>query len=133
MNDKKELVENLRQEWKTMWRSRIDDEVRAESIVNKTYERLFIDRGLILFATRNFKAPEFHDILQKYFTSEETERLNPNSVKGGVRKFIREYITSNKPIKSQREEWILELEKMKEKQQSSHSGRGWLHWSLPKS
>ncbi len=131
--DKKELLENLRQEWKTMWRSRIDDEVRAEGIADKTYERLFIDRGLILFATRNFKPPEFQEILHKYLTFEEAERLNPNPVKGGIRKFIREYIISNnKPCRSQREEWVHELDAMKEKQQLSHGGRGWLHFSLLK-
>ena len=132
-NDKKELVENLRQEWKTMWRSRIDDEVRAEGIADKTYERLFIDRGLILFATRNFKPPEFQEILRKYLTSEEAERLTPDPVRGGIRKFIREYIISNNKLsRSQREEWVHELDAMKKKQQFSHGGRGWLHFSLPK-
>jgi membrane-bound lytic murein transglycosylase B len=133
INEKKELVENLRQEWKTMWKSRIDDEVRAEGIADKTYERLFIDRGLILFATRKFKPPEFQEILRKYLTSEEAERLIPDPVKGGIRKFIREYITANNKIsRSQREEWVHELDAMKKKQQSSHGGRGWLHFSLPK-
>jgi hypothetical protein len=131
--DKKELLENLRQEWKTMWRSRIDDEDRAEGIADKTYERLFIDRGLILFATRNFKPPEFQEILRKYLTSEEAERLTPDPVRGGIRKFIREYIISNNKLsRSQREEWVNELEAMKKKQQSSHGGRGWLHFSFSK-
>ena len=130
MNSKKELVDNLRREWKAMWMSKIDDVVQAESIADKTYEKLFIDRGLILSATRNFKPPEFREILSKYLSSEETERFYPDHIRGGVRKFIREFIVSNKPVRSQREQWISDIYTMKKKQQSKHGGRGWLHYSL---
>jgi membrane-bound lytic murein transglycosylase B len=131
--DKKELLENLRQEWKTMWRSRFDDKVRAEGIADKTYERLFVDRGLVLFATRGFKPPEFHEILRKYLTPEEVERFNPSSIRGGIRKFIREYITVFNKIGAKRvEETRAELENLKSYQQLKHGGRGWMHFSMSK-
>jgi hypothetical protein len=35
--ERKELVENLKRQWKVMWRQRIDDRVRAEGIAEKDY------------------------------------------------------------------------------------------------
>jgi len=124
----REFVDDLRQEWKLMWRSRLDDKVRAESIADKTYQRLFVDRGLILFATRSFKPPEFHEILKKHLTPAEAEMLNPNPVRGGIRRFIREYIqVRNKATSKRRQETRAALEDMKQHQQLKHGGRGWLH------
>ena len=125
------FVDELRIEWKRMWNSRIEDKVRAEGIADKTYERLFVDRGLILFATRNFSAPEFHDILRKYLSSDEAEKFNPTPIRGGVGKFIRDYITVKKKSSSKlKEETRVELEEMKSHQQLKHGGRGWLHLSM---
>ena len=124
-----EFVDGLRREWKLMWRSRVDDKVRAEGIADKDYERLFVDRGLILLATRKFKPPEFHEILERHLTPEEAERVNPNPIRGGIRKFIREYIVVQKKG-NRREEARSELEAMKSYKQSKHGGRGWLHFSM---
>jgi len=129
----REFVDDLRQEWKLMWRSRLDDKVRAESIADKTYQRLFVDRGLILFATRLFKPPEFKEILEKHLTPMEAEMLNPNPVRGGIRRFIREYIqVQSKATSKRREETRAALEDMKQHQQHKHGGRGWLHLSMPR-
>ena len=124
-------MEDLRWQWKSLWRTRIDDKVKAEGIADKNYERLFVDRGIILFATRNFKPPEFREILERYLTSNETERVNPDPIKGGIRKFIREFIIAQNKVKNaRREEIINQLEKTKRRQQPKHGGRGWLHLSM---
>jgi hypothetical protein len=129
--EKKLFVDELRNEWKHMWCSKIEDKVRAEGIADKTYERLFVDRGLILFASRNFSPPEFHEILSKYLSSDEAERFNPNPIRGGVRKFIREHITVQKKSGSKlKEETRVALEEMKSHQQLKHGGRGWLHQTM---
>lgn len=126
-----EFVDSLRQEWKLMWRSRLEDKVRAESIADKTYDRLFVDRGLILFATREFKPPDFQEILKQHLTPDEAERINPNPVRGGIRKFIREYITVQNISRLRRKEEIrATLEYMKQHQHLKHGGKGWLHFSL---
>ena len=125
----KEFVDDLRREWKLMWWSRFDDKERAEGVADKTYERLFVDRGLILFATRRFRAPEFREILEGHLTLEQVERVVPNPIRGGIRKFIREYIVvQNKG--SRKEKTKVELEAMKKHQQPKHGGRGWLHFSM---
>lgn len=125
----KEFVDDLRREWKLMWWSRFDDKERAEGIADKTYERLFVNRGLILFATRKFKAPEFREILEGHLTPEQVERVVPNPIRGGIRKFIREYILVQKKG-SRKEQTKAELDAMKKCQQPKHGGRGWLHFSM---
>jgi len=125
----KDFVDGLRREWKLMWWSRVDDKVRAEGIADKTYERLFVDRGLVLLATRKFKPPEFREILEKHLTPEEAERVNPNPIRGGIRKFIRDYIVVQKKG-NRREETRSQLEAIKSYQQAKHGGRGWLHFSM---
>ena len=125
----KEFVDDLRQEWKLMWRSRVDDKVRAEGIADKDYERLFVDRGLILLATRKFSPPEFREILERHLGLEEAERVNPDPIRGGIRKFIREYVVVQKRG-NRIEETRAELEAMKSYAQPKHGGRGWLHLSM---
>jgi hypothetical protein len=126
----REFVENLRQEWKTMWWSRIEDKVRAESIADKTYEHLFVDRGTILMATRKYSPPDFQKILAEYLQPEEVGRANPSPTTGGMGKFIREYIVTQNTPKSRRKEVSAELENMKKHQQLKKGGRGWLHISM---
>jgi len=127
----RELVDSLRLEWKLMWRSRLEDKVRAESIADKTYDRLFVDRGLILLATRGFKPPDFQEILEKHLMTDEAERINPNPMRGGIRKFIREYITVQNMSKLRRkDEMRATLEHVKQHQHLKHRGKGWLHFSL---
>ena len=125
----REFVDDLRREWKLMWWSRFDDKDRAEGVADKSYERLFVDRGLILFATRRFRPPEFREILEHHLTPEQAERVNPNLVRGGIRKFIRDYIVVQKKG-GRREKTRAELEDMKRYQQPKHGGRGWLHFSM---
>ena len=125
----KEFVDEIRREWKLMWWSRFDDKERAEGVADKTYERLFVNRGLILFATRKFKAPEFREILEGHLTPEQVERIVPNPIRGGIRKFIRDYIVVQKKGR-RKEEAKAELEAMKRRQQPKHGGRGWLHFSM---
>lgn len=124
-------MDELRKDWKLMWSSRIEDKVRAEEIADKTYERLFVDRGLVLLATRNCNPPEFHEIVEKHLTPVDAERFNPTPVRGGVRKFIKEYIiVQNKSRAQLIEETRAALEGIKKHQQLKHGGRGWLHQSL---
>lgn len=128
------FANDLRKEWKLMWKSRIDDETRAEGIADKSYERLFVDRGLILYATKDYAPPDFREILTKHLTPEETDRVNPNPVNGGIRKFIKDHITHSRNMNYKTkllEETRAELKKMKKNQQPKHGGKGWLHYSLP--
>ena len=46
--EKKQFVEELKKQWKTLWQERIEDKVRAEGISGKDYSKLFVERGTII-------------------------------------------------------------------------------------
>jgi len=126
----KAFVKDLREEWKSLWRTRIDDKVRAEGIASRDFLRLFVERGTVILATRDCKPPSFREILKYYMPEDFAERLNVNPNTGGWRKFIREFIKSQ--IKEGRERILKSQSKSKKNVnlQKKHGGRGWLHYTL---
>ena len=123
----KELVEELRRQWGTLWRERIDDKVRAEGIANKDYEKLFVERGLVILATRDFKPLNFAEVVEKHKRPDIVGGVPPNPSVGGWGKFVRDVLSKEKrftrrvrpaPPEPQRDE----------KQQRKKGGRGWIHF-----
>jgi hypothetical protein len=122
----KEFVEELKKEWKTLWRERIDDKVRAEAIANRDYNALFVEKGTVIFATRKFKLLSLREILQMHGVLDVDRFVPPNPSIGGWRKFIRTVIANQQLSKrSKRAQRYVEGER--EKQQLKKGGRGWLH------
>ena len=123
----KEIVEELKDQWKRLWWERIDDKVRAEGIANKDFSMLFIDKGTVIFATRDFKQLSFREILQLHKLVDLDRIVPPSPSVGGWGKFIRTMIASqNRPRRSRRVQPDLGFKK--KKQQLKKSGRGWLHF-----
>jgi hypothetical protein len=123
----KEIVEELRKEWKTLWWERIDDKVRAEGIADKDYNDLFVERGTVIFATRKFRMLSFREILQLHGLIDIERIVGPHPSVGGWGKFIRTVIASQQPSKrKKRARQYFEGEK--QKQQLKKGGRGWLHF-----
>ncbi len=56
-------VEDIKEEWRLLWLSRIDDKVRAEGIANRDYSLLFVEQGTVIVATRDFKPVSLKEIL----------------------------------------------------------------------
>jgi hypothetical protein len=123
---KENLIEDLKKEWRSLWRERIDDRVRAEAIANKDYERLFVEKGTIIFATKNFKMPTFREILQMHGLVDVERFVPPSPAVGGWGKFIRTFIASQFPSKRVKRAQAYSFEE-KVKQQPKKGGRGWLH------
>ena len=124
--DQKQLVEELKIQWKKLWLERVDDKVRAEGIAINNYGELFIDKGTIIHATRDFKALNFKEILEEYEILNPDRYIPPDPHVGGWTKFVKTHITSQKGYREKRlEQW--RFEEKKEKQQLKKSGRGWLH------
>jgi len=123
----KEFVDELRAQWKLLWRNRIDDKVRAEGIANQDYSKLFVERGTVIIATRDYKPPDFVNILQRHISSDAEKIVPPNPTVGGWGKFIRSVLNNKKgltrrlaPPKPDR----------KKGQQPKKGGRGWLHFRM---
>jgi len=123
--DQKEVVEELKVEWKRLWLERFDDKVKAEGIAIQDYFSLFVDRGTVIHATRDFKALIFKEILEQHQIENAARYIPPPKEVGGWNKFIKLQITSQNRPKKKRSELYEALKK--EKQQPKKSGRGWLH------
>jgi hypothetical protein len=126
----KEFVDGLKKQWRTLWRDRIDDRVRAEGIANRDYSMLFVERGLVVVATRDYKPLDFVEILQKHKPPNVNDNVVPPSpYVGGWGKFIRDFISKQKRFTRKGRPVPSEPER-KEKQQSKKGGRGWLHFRM---
>ena len=121
----KELVEELKTQWKKLWQERIDDKVRAEGIATTDYTKLFVDKGTIIHATRSFKPLSFKEILEQNQIQNTDRLIPPNPRIGGWTKFIKIAITNQKLQRKRRA--LTYEEPKKEKQQPKKGGRGWLH------
>jgi len=121
----KELVDELKRQWGTLWRERIDDKVRAEGVANKDYEKLFVERGLVIVATRKFKPLSFSEVLERHKPSGMGDAVPPNPSVGGWGKFIRNALRGQKRFTKKARPVPFER---KEKQQLKKNGRGWLHF-----
>ena len=121
----KEFVEELKVEWKRLWSERVDDKVRAEGIAVDDYSSLFIDKGTVIHATRDFKALNFKDILEQHEVPNAQRYIPPSPTVGGWGKFVKDNITNQQPKKKKSAEFCSQ-----EKAESKHlkkNGRGWLH------
>ena len=120
----KELFDELRRQWATLWRERIDDKVRAEGIANKDYDKLFVERGLVIVATRNFKPLSFSEVLERHRPGDIVDAVPPNPSVGGWGRFIRNVLSKQRRFTKKARPVPFER---KEKQQLKKNGRGWLH------
>ena len=117
------LRQELKTEWAELWKTKYDDEVRAEGVSPKEYERLFVDLGEIIYATKNFKPLSFRDILEKHVGSDLAAKAYPDPVLGGWRKFVKEHLQRHKSVKKRERPRV----KVDLSQQQRKSGAGWLN------
>ena len=123
----KEIVEELKEQWKRLWRERIDDRVRAEGIANTDFSMLFVEKGTVIFATRDFKMLSLKEIVGLHKLANVDRIIQPSPQVGGWGKFIRTVITSQKSSSRARQARQY-LDDKKERQQLKKGGRGWLHF-----
>ena len=124
----KELVDDLRTEWKSLWQNRIEDKVRAEGIAKKDYSKLAVEQGTVIVATRNYKPLEFFDIVENYLRSDTQKACVPNTTVGGWGKFVRNNIRKQK--NTTKRTYFPHKPTHKKGQQQKKGGRGWIHANL---
>ncbi len=124
----KELVEDLKIQWKCLWSERVDDHVRAEGIAIQDYSKLFVEKGTIIHSTRCFKALSFKEILEQNKIENAERFIPPSPAVGGWAKFVKTQITGpSKRPSSSRASYEPDLKVKAKSQQVKKSGRGWLH------
>jgi hypothetical protein len=107
-----------------MWKERYDDRVKAEGVVVRNYPLLFMDRGHVIFASRDAKTPVFREVIE--FWASQGLVYSPDPAVGGWGKFIR---TELKNFTHSRTRAFArnQPKNKKEKQHLKKGGRGWLH------
>ncbi|MGD0494718.1 MAG: hypothetical protein ABSB28_01600 [Candidatus Bathyarchaeia archaeon] len=120
-----DVVSEVRSQWKRMWRERIDDRVRAEGIALTDYDKLFVERGTVVLATRSFKLLTLREIFEMHKVENIDRLVQPSPEVGGWGKFVRTHITSVKLARQKRAQ-SFDLDE-KKPQQLKKGGRGWLH------
>lgn len=123
----KTLIDELRKQWNLMWWERIDDKLRAEGIAKREYSKLFIERGLVITATKDFKPLNFSEIVRQHIPQSD-RWIPPNPSTGGWGKFIREVLrTQNPRVKTRRSSFTPEPSDKNKCGPPKKGGRGWLH------
>jgi hypothetical protein len=124
VGSREEFRRRLKAEWMLMWRERYDDRLRSEGVAVDDYPLLFMDRGFIVFASRNARTPVFREIVE-YWAAQGLV-YSPDPDVGGWGKFIR---TELKRVAHSRAKRYLDGEPRREKsgQHLKKGGRGWLH------
>ena len=123
-------MNNVREEWRLLWHDRIDDKARAEGMANRDFELLFVERGTVIVATRDFKLLDLKEIL-RFHEVENVERLiPPHPSVGGWGKFARTVINKQKPVRK----WKCPVPRQNchKNLQLKKGGRGWLHYRMKK-
>jgi len=123
------LVDDVRKEWKLLWRDRIDDKARAEGMANRNFALLFVERGTVIIATRDFKLLDLKEILRVHRVEDAERFVPPHPSVGGWRKFARTVISTQKRVRrAQRlQESASCLVSRRRNLQLKKGGRGWLH------
>ena len=125
VTNQKELVDALKVEWKKLWSERLDDKIRAEGVAINDYSSLFVDKGTIIHATRDFKALNFKEILDRHQILNAERYIPPDQFIGGWTKFFKNNISNLQPNSKKHAEFY--CPEKKTLQQPKKSGRGWLH------
>jgi hypothetical protein len=126
VQSQKELVENLKVQWKSLWSDRVDDRVRAEGIANQNYSMLFVEKGTVIHATRSFKPLSFKEILEQNKIQNAQRYVPPDPLTGGWAKFVKTHVNAA-PRHRSLNRALYEPEVKNKAQQLKKSGRGWLH------
>lgn len=121
----KKLVEELKVQWKLLWSERFDDKVRAEGVSVNDYLALQVERGLIIHATKDFKALSFKEVVERHLVDDPERFVGPEAHVGGWKKFIKTEITGRSVKKGRRAASYVPVKP--KGGQAKKGGRGWLH------
>ena len=83
------LVSEVKNQWKRLWKECIDDPVRAEGVASTDFDKLFVERGTVVLATRCFKPLMLQEILEQHRVANAERHVPQNKHVGGWRKFAR--------------------------------------------
>jgi hypothetical protein len=117
--------DDVKAEWKQLWRCRVDDKVRAEGVADRAFSLLFVERGTVIVATRDFKPLDFKEILRVHRFENVDRLISPHPSVGGWRKFARTVL--NRQTRARSNFYLPPFLVRVKDLQLKKGGRGWLH------
>jgi hypothetical protein len=121
----KTTMEEIKNQWKKLWEERLDDKVRAERVATNDYSFLFVEKGTIIQATKDYKALNLREIVDQHNLINSNRYISPNPNIGGWSKFIKTKIFHKSKRNKKRNNFY--HSKADNNQPSKQGGRGWLH------
>jgi len=118
-----EFHKKLKKEWKLMWTERFDDRTKGEGIVTRDHPLIFMDRGSVIFASRDVKTPTFSEIVELW--AARGSIYAPQPAVGGWGKFIRTQLRSASHSRARK--FASDLFNLKANQCKKKHAKGWLH------
>ena len=79
----------IRQEWRELWFQKVEDDIIDEDVARRDYPLLFVERGTVIRATRDYKHLEIDEILDTHRKRGQDLIQQPNPEVGGWGKFIK--------------------------------------------
>ncbi len=121
-------VDAVKEEWRQLWRERIDDKVRAEGLADRAFPLCFVERGTVIVATRDFKPLDLKEILRQNLVQNVDRVVGPPSSVGGWGKFART-VLNNQMRRPRTCAHALEEPRVDRGKngQLKKGGRGWMH------
>ena len=114
------LRRNIKEEWDTLWNTKVYDKDRSEGVSTKKFHLLSIEAAQVLHDSRGSSMPCLDDIYEGLVGKEVTDRVVTYPKVGGWKKFAKNTFP---PIKPPRK---IKVSKNKNQQQRK-GGRGWLN------
>ena len=112
----------LKKEWIQLWSTKYDDKNKGEGVSTNKHHRLYVDKGQVIYATRDYSQLDFNEILEKNLGKEYAEKTSPPPEIGGYRKFAKKTFPSKKKPDREKPKIKIDLSQHQRK-----SGRGWLN------
>jgi hypothetical protein len=113
----------LKTDWANLWKTKLEDDIKAEGISVEDFDMLFVDRGEIIHATRDYRPLSFREILEKHLGPEDASRVDIDPNVGGWRKFAKQ----NFPAKRRQSKREKPKVKVDLNQHQRKAGKGWLN------
>lgn len=124
---------HFRDEWRDLWDTKFDDKVKAEAIALREYAVLFVDKGDVIYDSRNAKPLDFYRIVERHEKESGTRIRPPDPREGGLGKFIKEAIVipsaEAKRRRAENRKGLKHGRKPQSRGSKKKGGRGWLNQS----
>jgi hypothetical protein len=124
IKDAKKIRRELKASWANLWAEKHDDKKIAEGLSTDNYRNLDVDRGQVLYATRDYKSLNFREIYEEAVGKKLADKANPHPSTGGWGKFAKEHFSGKNHSKPRREEPEFPFD---ESQHQRKHGKGWLN------